>query len=153
MDSCLHFPHSMQATKEVINEHVELLKALKAEYKQETGREYSAPGVAPVDAAKPSKVEKKASADVVKPVKIAEKKAPAAGPAIAAPAPAAVVTPPALPVKKPVYVTPAPTAKAGGGQASATSTPVGGVDLAALDAKLAVQSYVAGFVPTAEDQR
>ena len=113
-----------KAPKDEIAAAVEELKALKATYADVHGAEYAAPGAKPAS----SKDKKKKGGDKppAAPAKAAAPKAPKAPPAPKAP-------------KAP----PAPKAP--------KAPPAG--ELAGLDAALEVQSYVAGFAPSAEDAK
>ena len=122
--------------KDAVKALVDQLIALKMEYREKAGRDFGAPPAAASGASKDKKEKKKEGAP---------QKAAAAVAAVAC-------QPPAVPVLAPVYTTPAPP-RIARALPSAGDKGSDMDEIVALEAKLALFSYAAGFAPSQEDAR
>ena len=140
---------SHQASKEAITPHVETLLALKNEYKSITGKDFGAPTTGATTSTTTTTAKKDTKKEDKKEKKPKEESKP--GPSKATTTPAKPTTTPSAPAGKATSTTtPAATVPT---LAEVVSGDGKSVDWVALDARLKVFSYVAGYTPTKEDNR
>ena len=145
---------SRKASKEAITPHVETLLALKNEYKSITGKDFGAPATA-ASASASATAKKETKKEDKKEKKPKEESKPG-------PSKSTTTTTTTKPTAKLTTTPSAPTSKATSTSTPAATVPtlaevVSGdgksVDWVALDARLKVYSYVAGYAPTKDDNR